>query len=138
MTLTYLLKRLNPITRIRKKKETNGIYSEEEFKRFIEKERARSDRNNHILSLLIFEMCDRDSNGFETKQLIEKIKNRIRSVDTIGWYDDKRIGLVLPYSSGEGASKLAEDICESLNSSSPKHVCEIYTYPLENLESKKD
>ena len=119
-----------------KKRESGELYSKEEFKNIIEKERARADRNNHILSLVIFDMGASGPKNSTTIQLIENIWGRIRFIDEVGWYNNQRIGMILPYTSNKGATKLAENICESLNESIPKPVCTVYTYPLDKLNDK--
>jgi GGDEF domain-containing protein len=119
-----------------KKKASGEIYSKEEFKSIIEKERARADRNNHKLSLVIFDMGSSDPKNTDTIQLIEKVWNRIRCTDEVGWYKNQRIGIILSNTSNEGATKLAENICESLYESIPKSVCAVYTYPLDKLNNK--
>ena len=120
-----------------KKRGSGELYSKEEFKSIIEKERARADRNNHELSLVIFDSGASDLKNTNIIPFIGKIRGRIRCVDETGWYDDQRIGTILPYTSNKGATKLAENICESLDSSIPKPVCTVYTYPLDKLHNKK-
>ena len=116
-----------------KKSGSEELYSKEEFKSIIEKERARADRDNHKLSLVIFDMGSSDSKNNTTVKLIRKIKDRVRWIDETGWYDEQQIGMILPYTSNKGATKLAENICESLDESTPKPVCTVYTYPLDKL-----
>lgn len=120
-----------------KKRESGELYSKEEFKGIIEKEHARADRNNHELSLVIFDLGASDLKKTNIIPLIGEIRGRIRFVDETGWYDDQRIGMILPYTSNKGATKLAENICESLDGSIPKPVCTVYTYPLDKLHNKK-
>ena len=71
-----------------KNKESNGIYSKAEFKKSIGKERARADRSNHKLSLVIFDMNSSDLKKTNITHLMAEIKGRIRGVDRAGWYDD--------------------------------------------------
>jgi len=136
MFLFHRSKKYRNSANVLKKKGPNGIYSKEEFKRSIEKERARADRNNHILSLVIFDMGSSDQKNDTTVHLIRRIKDRVRCIDEVGWYDNQRIGIVLPYTSNKGAIRLTENICEFLDGSIPKTVCKVYTYPLDELNSK--
>lgn len=137
MSLFKLTKKSKKFLNALKKKESGKLYSKEEFKSIIEKERARADRNNHELSLIIFDLGVSDPNKTNALHLIEKIRGRIRCLDETGWYDDQRIGTILPYTSNKGAIKLAENICESFCSSAPNPVCTVYTYPLDKLHNKK-
>jgi PleD family two-component response regulator len=108
---------------------SNGIYPQEEFKKNIRIERARADRSNHKLSLVVFDTNSSDPKNKTISRLMEEIRTRIRSVDLAGWYDDQRLGIILPYTSNNGATQLTENICESLDESLPKPVCHVYTYP---------
>ena len=49
-------------------------------------------------------------------------------MDTIGWLDSGRIGVLLPYTSSAGAKTLAEDISRKTAASPPQYT--IYTYPV--------
>jgi hypothetical protein len=64
--------------------------------------------------------------------LLQALAGRVRRIDEIGWYDDYRIGVILPYTSMQGACKLAECICESMKNISEKPECDVYTYPFNN------
>ena len=136
MPLFNLTKKSKNFLNALKKKESGKLYSKEEFKRIIEKERARADRNDHILSLVVFDLGASGSKNNTSIQLIENICGRIRFIDELGWYDKQRIGMILPYTSNKGATKLAENICESLDGTTPKPVCTVYTYPLDKLNDK--
>jgi PleD family two-component response regulator len=135
MPLFNLTKKSKNFLDALKKRESGELYSKEEFKSIIEKERARADRDNHKLSLVIFDMGSSDSKNNTTVKLIRKIKDRVRCIDETGWYDEQQIGMILPYTSNKGATKLAENICESLDESIPKPVCTVYTYPLDKLNN---
>jgi len=137
MFLFNLTKKSKNFLNALKKRESGELYSKEEFKSIIEKERARADRDNHELSIVIFNVGASGPEKINIIPLIEEITGRIRFVDETGWYDDQRIGMILPYTSNKGATKLAENICESLDSSIPKPVYAVYTYPLDKLHNKK-
>jgi GGDEF domain-containing protein len=114
------------------------IYSEIEFRNIIEQERARADRNDHQFSLVVLDTNQPSEKKIGIRRLIQKISGRIRSIDKIGWYDNQRIGIILPYTSGEGATKLAETICELFGTSTPKPECVVYTYLFATDEARKD
>jgi hypothetical protein len=108
---------------------TDGIYSKKAFQKIIEKERIRANRDNHIYSILLFRLDLIKQNGNDLGILLQTIAGRVRKIDEIGWYDDYRIGVILPYTSMQGACKLAEFICESMKNISKKPECDVYTYP---------
>jgi hypothetical protein len=113
-----------------KKKDVGKICSEKEFFRILENERARTERNNHCFSLILFDTAAIDLKPGTIGQFVQRITRRIRQVDQIGWYDDRRIGVVLPYTSNVGAFQLAAHICSEIEISYSPNVCHVHTYPL--------
>ena len=103
-----------------------GALSSEEFHRVLAQERARADRTEHQFSVVLLHGDGLQSAG-PAEDLINKIANRIRIIDEIGWFDEWRIGLILPYTSSTGARKLVDRICKTSITSLP--VFTIYTYP---------
>jgi hypothetical protein len=87
------------------------LCSEESFHQVLEKERYRSDRSDHHYSLLVFSLYFENKKTAALQKAVRRIQERIRTVDTFGWYDEKRLGIILPYTTKEGAEKLAEEIC---------------------------
>lgn len=109
------------------------IYSEVEFRTIIEQERARADRNDHQFSLVVFDIVELTGKKNGIRRMIQKISGRIRSIDKIGWYDNQRIGIILPYTSSEGATILTETICDLFGTSTPKPEFTVYTYLFDNV-----
>lgn len=114
------------------------IFPEAEFRAILEQERARADRNDHQFSLVVFDIIQPTGKKVGTRRMMQKISGRIRSIDKIGWYDNQRIGIILPYTSGEGATKLAETICDLFGTSTRNPECAVYTYLFETHEARKD
>ena len=110
----------------------DGIYSKKTFQKIIEKERIRANRDDHIYSILLFRLDLIKQNGNDLGILLQTLSGRVRRIDEIGWYDDSRIGVILPYTSMQGACRLAESICESMKKISKKPECDVYTYPYHN------
>jgi len=105
------------------------IQSQESFRASIIRERQRVDRNQHILSLLLFTVGKQNTNGVMIQQLAYLLAKRIRSTDEAGWFDDKRIGVILPYTCADGAYKLADEICKSFNPEALVPEYAVHTYP---------
>src|SRR5690349_19351278 len=83
--------------------------SREDFSRTLERERSRADRSDQLFSVLVLQTTD--LNGSEAaEQLINKLAARIRVVDEIGWFDERRIGLLLPFTTASGARSVMERI----------------------------
>ena len=114
-----------------KKKAVGPICSEAEFIRIIENERARAERNDHCFSLILFVTAAIGLKSNNIGPFAQKIRHRIRQVDQIGWYDNRRIGLILPYTSNVGACQLAAYICSDVEMSYSPSICHVNTYPLD-------
>jgi len=105
------------------------IQSQESFRASIIHEQQRVNRNRHILSLLLFTVDKQTANGLTAQQVAHLLAKRIRSTDKAGWYDNKHIGVILPYTYAEGAHKLADEICRSFNPEVLVPEYTVYTYP---------
>jgi hypothetical protein len=68
----------------------------------------------------------------DRSMLLQTIAGRVRKIDEVGWYDNSRVGIILPYTSMLGACKLADYIYNSIENISKMPSCEIYTYPFDN------
>ena len=105
------------------------IQSQESFRELIISERRRTDRNQHKLSLLLFTVGKQNANGVAVQNLAHVLAERIRSTDEVGWFDSKRIGIILPYTDADGAHKLADDICKAVTPESSISEYTVHTYP---------
>jgi len=111
-----------------KTKIANGISSIAEFRRIIDRERARADRTNHQFSLIILDLGVSNGNHKANRILLQKIISRARKIDELGWYDKQRIGILLPYTSEQGAQKFAESLCEIFKPLTAQCVFKLYIY----------
>lgn len=116
------------------KPKPNGVSSPDVFRQLIEKERCRANRNDHRYSLLILQLTPEavNGNGLKLKKAIGVIQERIRNVDEVGWYAERQLGIILPYTSQDGARKLAEDLCTRLEPWVGGAAWEVYSYPAAN------
>lgn len=110
-------------------KTVNIIQSQESFRASIIRERHRVDRNQHVLSLLLFTVGKQNANGDTARQLANLLAKRVRSTDEAGWFDNKRIGVILPFTCADGAYKLAEEICNAINPEASIPEYTVHTYP---------
>jgi len=113
----------------RQAKALQSIHSVEQFRAAIERERARADRNGHEFSVVLLSTDNPEPDSAQLKYLAQVLAKRIRLIDEAGWFDDKHIGVVLPYTSATGAARLADDICEAAAKRVTSLKCNIYTYP---------
>lgn len=115
-----------------KKKLAGEIYSEEEFRHIIDRERARADRTDHQFSLIVIDLGFTNGNHNSNGLQLQKIISRMRRIDEIGWYDPRRIGIILPYTSERGAQKFVESLCDFMDPSMVECIFNVYTYDVDN------
>jgi hypothetical protein len=109
----------------------NLIAGKEAFQRAIEKERYRSDRSSQRYSLLILSLAIKSEEDQRIGQAIATIRERIRAIDEIGWYEANQLGIILPFTAMEGADRLADEICDIITSHlKPAEflACEMFSY----------
>jgi GGDEF domain-containing protein len=128
MALFKRSKNIGSFANLNLQKDSNGIHSEEEFRSIIERERARADRTDHQFSLIVLDLGFREGNHNTNRSLLQKVISRMRRIDEIGWYDQNHIGIILPYTSTQGAQKFAESLCSSFSSPMGEYLLNVYTY----------
>jgi hypothetical protein len=108
----------------------------EAFHRAIAKERYRSDRSNNKYSLLILSLAIKSEEDERVGRAIATIRERIRSIDEIGWYEENQLGIILPFTSMAGADRLADEICGVITTHlEPAEcvACELFSYDSETV-----
>ena len=129
ITIFNFMKRLNPRTKLWLFEATEKIYSEKEFRKIVDIERARVDRMGNCFSVVSFVTSNKKGNGVFKKQLISILKKKLRTTDEIGLIDEDRIGVLLhnapPDATGDFVNRLREDIGSEIS----LNDYEIYTYP---------
>ncbi|MEM7166541.1 MAG: sugar transferase [Planctomycetota bacterium] len=111
-----------------------GVHSLQRFRDLIARERAVSDRGGYEFSIVVFEPADTEGPDY-AKPIANALRRRIRSTDTVGWFDEKVIGVLLPHTSAAGAWKLGSDI-DALLKRGPAVTTLVYTYPNGSAESR--
>ncbi len=104
-----------------------GIYSVEQFQAALEREKARAERNGHSVSLVTIQTDGRQTR--ERPRLEDVLKARLRIMDEAGWFDQSRIGVLMPYTSPQGAWHMVEDVCRLMQGALSPSDCRVYTYP---------
>lgn len=102
------------------KKMFDILYTKDEFGEVLKRERARSDRNGDIFSIVVFDLKPLGANKRAVRYLLKKIVKRTRSIDEMGWIDTHQVGVLLPHAYEEGAKIFAEAIQSNYD---------IYIYP---------
>lgn len=141
MFLTKLRNRFNQFTHFRQKRALCSIYSAEEFRRILQRERARTDRTGREFSLVIFDMgsaSNFDAADVGAVHLVHVLEPRVRATDEVGWCDEQRIGVVLPDTPSRGARKLAKGVCQAISATAKPPFCTVYTYPSPWMVARDD
>jgi lipopolysaccharide/colanic/teichoic acid biosynthesis glycosyltransferase len=106
-----------------------SLLSEQEFRRLLERERARSDRTGERFSLLTFEAREEGTRLATFRRLAVILRHRVRSTDDLGWLDERRMAALLPCTPPCGAWKLADDVCLRFSLNDMPPLCTVYAYP---------
>jgi hypothetical protein len=132
MWISRIINKLSWPIKALKYKNLKGINSKRDFYKIVERERERANRNNHQVSLVVFNLKSFPDNSNERKQLIRNIIKEKRRIDDLGWYDRHSVGVILPYTSSNGARQFSVRVSRTLNFIMPDSFCYLFTYPLED------
>ncbi len=103
------------------------LHSRKNIDAILHRECARCERNGHEFSLVIIGTAG-DSTPRQLKRLAGYLCRRARATDEIGWFDSRRLCVVLPDTSEEGAIAFASDYTESANHRGLSPVCDVLSY----------
>ena len=106
------------------------IYATPVFQTLLRHERCRTDRDNGDFSLVIFDLTSIEGKLREVVKLVERIRKSMRSIDEVGWLDEKRIGVLLPLAGTPGGEKFALRVTETFADRFPLIPWIVYSYPL--------
>jgi hypothetical protein len=115
---------------------TDLLIGKEAFQQAIAKERYRSDRSNQKYSLLILSLAIKSDEDERIIQAIATVRKRIRAIDEIGWYEENQLGIILPFTTMEGADRLATEINDIITAHlAPAEclACELFCYDPEKV-----
>ena len=118
-----------------KQQDTLGIYTLEEFRAVLKHERARADRDGSDFSLVVFEVGGVNGNIIDTGGMVRALGERIRSIDEIGWIDEKSIGVLLPSTNLEGGWIFAVDFEKNYSAKQLLPPFTVYSYPRQWYEN---
>lgn len=108
---------------------SRSLYSIDKFNLIIKRERFRSDRNNQKFSLITFDVGRFYDGNTVVDDFIDILTSRIRISDDVGWFDSRRIAVLLPETKLTDAQKLAHSVCKTIAVSTPPPPCTVYMYP---------
>lgn len=111
-----------------------SIYQEMDFKNSLKYERARTDRDGVSFSLILFKAHD---NTNDLNKLIQAIYDNKRLIDTVGWFNEGNIGVILPVLNFESAFNFYVKILTHPSVNDPQLIYTIYTYPKNWINNEK-
>jgi lipopolysaccharide/colanic/teichoic acid biosynthesis glycosyltransferase len=103
------------------------IYDAKEFKRILERERARADRTAREFSLVVFDMSA--LGGADFAFMVQLLHKRTRLTDILGWLDAKHLAVMLFETALAGAKAFAASVAGSLGHNTHSNYISIYTHP---------
>ena len=132
MQLSKLTLKFRHFADVLKNGSRQEILSEKDFFQTLERERERANRNNQPFSLVVFDFRFFLPSHSTTKQFIKRITLRMRKIDEIGWYSQRQIGILLPYTNFQGAGIFVQSLKKSFGFTMPLINCAVFTYPDDN------
>lgn len=102
-----------------------ALQDEREFRREIDEERMRVDRNGRHFSLVIFDCNDK----MTRRQIAEACRQRLRLIDRAGSLSAREVALLLPGTDAAGAHKVADDITSGIQKGGNLPAQAVYVYP---------
>lgn len=93
------------------------------------KERCRAERNSSNLSFVLLRNARQQMGNELLDEALSVVIGEIRFTDEVGFINKKAIGIVLPDTSFEGATCIANKVSNALNEKGANLLHEVYTYP---------
>jgi hypothetical protein len=105
------------------------LYSRQQFRRALDRERARTNRHGMPFSLLVFTPRGDASVESALERLARILAARLRITDEAGMLDDLRVGVILPATDHQGAWTVADDVVRIFPDNLLPPLCDVYRYP---------
>ena len=106
------------------------IPSIETLLRILERERARTDRTGMPFSLVVVDTTtDGRADAGRLTPLADFLSRRIRATDVVGMFSEGSLGVILPSTPAEGASKFINNVRPHMTNGDRAPLCRVYTYP---------
>ncbi len=106
-----------------------GVLTQSELRLIVERERARADRTQSSLSLVLIELHDAQLRTSLPMHFPVSIARRLRCTDAVGWFDSETLGLLLPDTHEAGAASLSNELRQTLGTATSGANWRILSYP---------
>lgn len=105
----------------------NGVYPAAAFRRIIDRECHRADRNFHGFSVAVFPLPPDTPSA--ASRLAQVLTARVRCTDEVGWLEDGVFGVLLPETHGDGGWLFGRKILAEMERQGLRASCRVYAYP---------
>ena len=130
MSLMNLIRGVCDMNRSTGRNDLAGLHSAAEMETILKRERTRADRTGLEFSLLTVTPVDRAAAQGTFSRVAAHLKRRLRCTDDMGWSEEGRcLAAVFSNTAGEGAWKIADEVCRAFPAGMPAPHCQVYTYP---------
>ena len=99
------------------------------FRAFVRQEQLRADRNGGGFAFVVFEVEAARLTDSRKDAISRSLMAGLRSIDEIGWLDDRSIGILLPATSDEGGSRFLRRLEEIAEPGAQGLRGSVYAYP---------
>ena len=135
MKIAIYLNKIKNRIRLRSKRSIPGsmdhVNSLSDFQKIVEMERCRVNRNGGSFVIVVFRLEKAQLELNLLSKLVQRIVQRSRINDQVGWYDYNRLGVILPETSTMGAQKFIQDLYLQNQNGMPRPPIDLYPYPLQ-------
>ncbi len=114
-----------------------SLYTSLQMDHLIRRERARADRSDSSLSLVLFRAGSGIGQTRSMVRLARAALHRIRLTDEVGWFEEGCLAALLPDTTAPGALTFAEKVCAAANTDGVIPSFRIYAYPEHWFEEGK-
>jgi hypothetical protein len=116
------------LSTLRPRQTTCGIMAAGEFGRALEVEQLRTNQSGLGFCLLVLTVPPGCENRRCVAALASALLRRLRTTDIVGWLGEGRIGVLLPYTSADGAWVVANKLCWEVPTEIRPPACAVYTH----------
>jgi lipopolysaccharide/colanic/teichoic acid biosynthesis glycosyltransferase len=108
------------------------------FHHSLRRERARSDRNGRTFALVVFTPREPGLAAETHSQLVEILRRQLSPAEELGWFDEKRIAVILPDATSEDGWKVVDEVCLAFPLEDPPPLGEVFVYPSQPIADAED
>lgn len=105
------------------------VHDSASFGTIIRREKLRADRDGNGFSLVVIDLAGCDLSGLGRRRFLFLIHSQLRTIDSVGWLDERHIAVVLPRTMRSGAEPIVERIIERIGGSERRSSVQLFSYP---------